>query len=72
MTHNEQAFVLLETSSIRRPPATAAERRTKVEILFKSSIVNVKLGQKAEQRYVVERRFASHPNGTNAMLCAGV
>jgi len=30
------------------PPATAAERRTKVEILFKSSIVKVKLGQKAE------------------------
>jgi hypothetical protein len=30
--------------------ATAAERRTKVEILFLSSIVNVKLGQKAEQR----------------------
>jgi len=32
------------------PPATDAERRTKVEILFKSSIVKVKLGQKAEQR----------------------
>jgi len=30
------------------PPATDAERRTKVEILFKSSIVKVKLGQKAE------------------------
>jgi len=33
------------------PLAMAAEQRTKVEILFKSSIVKVKLGQKAEQRY---------------------
>ena len=30
------------------PPATAAERRTKVEILLNSSMVKVKLGQKAQ------------------------
>jgi len=51
MATNVQAFVLLGTSSIRRPrrrnsspPATDAERRTKVEILFNRSIVKVKLG----------------------------
>lgn len=46
MVGNVHAFVLLGHPS----PATTAERRAKVEILFKSSIVKVKLGQKAEQR----------------------
>jgi len=32
------------------PPATAAERRTKVQNIFCCIIVKVKLGQKAEQR----------------------
>lgn len=50
------------------PPATAAERRTKVEILFLSSIVKVKLGQKLNSEPEVERRFASQPNSTNAFV----
>ena len=49
-------------------PATAAERRTKVENLFCCSIVNVKLGQKLNSVTAVERRFASHPNSTNAFV----
>ena len=49
VAYEVQAFVLWGFT-YSSPLATPAERRTKVEILFKSSIVKVKLGQKAEQR----------------------
>ena len=48
---NVQAFVLLGASSIRRPGRRLLNVVTKDKILFCCLIVNVKLGQKAEQRY---------------------
>jgi hypothetical protein len=47
---NVHAFVLLGASSIRRPRRRQLNVVTKDKILFYCSIVNIKLGQKAEQR----------------------
>ena len=46
MTHNVHAFVLLGTSSIRRPRRRQPNVVTKDKILFCCPIVIVKLGQK--------------------------
>lgn len=50
MTANGQAFVLLGASSFRRPRRRLPNIVTKDKILFCCLIINVKLGQKAEQR----------------------
>ena len=50
MAGNVKAFVLLGTSSIRRPRRRLPNVVTKDKNLFCCSIVNVKLGQKDEQR----------------------
>ena len=68
MSANVQAFVLLGTSSIRRPRRRLPNVVNKDKILFCCLIVNVKLGQKPNSVTAVERRFASHPNSTNALV----